>query len=664
MASSVATGKPVRIAFLLTLNGRALRQVKRLLKVLFNVNHYFFIHVDSVSKQFIIYILFYFFRFQRQDYLFRELLHLERRFPNVKLSRLRFATIWGGASLLKMLLSSMKDLLTLPWKWDFVINLSESDYPVKPTSKLTDFLSANRDRNFVKSHGREVQRFIQKQGLDKTFVECDAHMWRTGDRQLPWGVQIDGGSDWVALSRDFVEYVVSQTPDSLVEGLLVVFEHTLLPAESFFHTVLRNSKFCHTYIDNNLHVTNWKRKLGCKCQYKHVVDWCGCSPNDFKPEDWARIQSTEARQLFFARKFEPVVNQAVILQLEQWLLKDEPKQVANLKSYWQSVYNYLDLSPPPEDSLLTVAESASRLRTKLISSSNCPLKAGRILEVTSYHNNDSFTSALILYEAFLQNDRKVLLETTLKPRSAFKTLKSTNLTARLKQLSVSTDYDQKEQLFRNFLQILGPYSEPVLGYTFASSPGAKSANLTLLWVDPAGKLAEISELFVDDSHAIGHVTLQLKPPLLPGVWTLKLLQKLDQPVAETRFLVTPLYYLSNNVVSQKEVRFLHGGGADFLKDFDDARQFRTFLPAGEERDTLENLAEANSKRFGPDLLEWIDSLVGKFYDIGHVCVANNYTEVCGIKIQKCTDTRWSSFAPDPKSYLGNVNDTTGTFDIW
>lgn len=137
--------------------------------------------------------------------MFRELLYLERRFPNIRLTRRRFATIWGGASLLQMLLSSMRELLEYNWEWDFVLNLSESDYPVKTLNKLVEFLTANRGKNFVKSHGREVQRFIQKQGLDKTFIECDNHMWRTGDRKLPWGVQIDGGSDWVALSREFVE---------------------------------------------------------------------------------------------------------------------------------------------------------------------------------------------------------------------------------------------------------------------------------------------------------------------------------------------------------------------------------------------------------------------------------------------------------------------------
>jgi len=41
---------------------------------------------------------------------------------------------------------------------------------------------------------------------------------------------MDGGSDWVGLHRDFVEYVVT-TEDGLVNGLLTIFEHTLLPAE-------------------------------------------------------------------------------------------------------------------------------------------------------------------------------------------------------------------------------------------------------------------------------------------------------------------------------------------------------------------------------------------------------------------------------------------------
>jgi protein xylosyltransferase len=47
----------------------------------------------------------------------------------------RKATIWGGASLLTVLLSGMEDLtnnaMKWGWEWDYVINLSESDFPLK-----------------------------------------------------------------------------------------------------------------------------------------------------------------------------------------------------------------------------------------------------------------------------------------------------------------------------------------------------------------------------------------------------------------------------------------------------------------------------------------------------------------------------------------------------
>lgn len=77
-------------------------------------------------------------------------------------------------------------------------------------------------------------------------------------------------------------------------------------SQSFFHTVLGNSHMCDTLVDNNLRVTNWNRKLGCKCQYKHIVDWCGCSPNDFKPQDLIRIQVSQpgggSIQLYFTNE--------------------------------------------------------------------------------------------------------------------------------------------------------------------------------------------------------------------------------------------------------------------------------------------------------------------------------------------------------------------------
>ncbi|GIY60428.1 xylosyltransferase oxt [Caerostris extrusa] len=97
---------------------------------LMHEKHYFYIHVDS-----------------RQDYLYRELKLLEKHFPNIRLSDVRLSTIWGGASLLQMLLSCISELLLLKdWNWNYVINLSESDFPIKSLSSLERFLVANNGK--------------------------------------------------------------------------------------------------------------------------------------------------------------------------------------------------------------------------------------------------------------------------------------------------------------------------------------------------------------------------------------------------------------------------------------------------------------------------------------------------------------------------------------
>nr|CAD7427661.1 unnamed protein product [Timema monikensis] len=628
---SAEPGEPhARIAFLLTLNGRALRQVRRLIRVLFHKDHFFFIHVDA-----------------RQDYLYRELLLLEKTLPNVRLARQRFATIWGGSSLLQMLLASMGELLNLGWSWDFIINLSESDFPIKTNNQLGEFLTANKGRNFVKSHGREVQRFVQKQGLDKTFVECDAHMWRTGDRRLPWGVQMDGGSDWVALSRPFVTYLagVNGTRDLLLQGLITVFRYTLLPAESFFHTLLRNSQFCTTYVDNNLHVTNWKRRLGCRCQYKHVVDWCGCSPNDFKMEDWPRLQGTEGRQLFFARKFEPIVNQAVIHQLEERLYGLYPPGVPNVASYWQSVYHHADLSPPPDDSLVTLTHSLLRLASKLLSSDACSVTPSRLIEVTSYHHQDSYKGSLILYEVSVGGSSDVvILETWVRPQQFLGGLKMNGPVKTLKTLYVSSDYDQKEQVSRNNLQSLGPFSEPVLVFQLSEGPAGAavpSLNLTVLWVDPAGQLAEVSEVHVEDASTVRD-----------------LLGDRLGTVATTLHLVNhPVY------IVYLPYRFLHNGPAQsFVAP--EGVDYERFMASAGEKLALRRKATANSKRFGVDLQKWIDSLTNGFYKVVESCAASTrQTSLCeGVILEPCEGTVWSSLAPDPKSQICTVNNITGRMD--
>lgn len=42
---------PVRVAFVLMVHGRSVRQLKRLIKAIYHRDHYYYIHVDKVSPK-------------------------------------------------------------------------------------------------------------------------------------------------------------------------------------------------------------------------------------------------------------------------------------------------------------------------------------------------------------------------------------------------------------------------------------------------------------------------------------------------------------------------------------------------------------------------------------------------------------------------------------
>jgi hypothetical protein len=72
---------------------------------------------------------------------------------------------------------------------------------------------------------------------------------------------------------------------------------------------------------------------------------------------------------------------------------------------------------------------------------------------------------------------------------------------KIASLSVNTDYDQKEQMFRNFLGGMGPLSSPVLSYEFDAEMMVPQ-NLTVLWLDPIDRLAEVNQLRIEESNLV------------------------------------------------------------------------------------------------------------------------------------------------------------------
>ncbi|XP_077526225.1 xylosyltransferase oxt isoform X1 [Haemaphysalis longicornis] len=632
--SSARSLKPARIAFLLSVNGRAVRQVLRLLQLLYHERHVFYIHVDA-----------------RQEHMYRSLLSLESRYSNVRVARDRLATIWGGSSLLEMLLQGMAYLLREHPGWDYFVNLSETDYPIKSREELEKFLAANMGANFVKSHGQDTQRFIGKQALERTFHECGGRMWRLGPRTLPWGLRLDGGSDWVALHRDFCSYVALPThrKDPLVQGLRALFRHTLLPAESFFHTVLQNSLFCRTVADQNLRLVNWKRRQGCQCQHRHVVDWCGCSPNVFRPDDWPRIQATRDRPVFFARKFESVVSRRVLDQVDLWVSESRPYTSVGPAvpptGYWQSEYDSDDGAAAGDDKL-TAYESLARLADRHLGST-CALPRNRTLCVDAvqlYFFGDQFQGLLVSYEA-----GGVSFEAHLGPVGGWQpgsqgTAASPAL-ARLRLISVGTEYDPKEQLVRDFARIMGPESSPGVLHSWHSG---QSMAVTIVWVDPAKVVAGSYEIQVEPSQQTLFHRPEFRKPLRPGAWTVLLFHEWSL-VAQTRFLVSPVAYRGGKkLTSPAAASAVNGGPRGPYIDHDLSRVEEHLGYSRETRDVLRAQSDDDARLVGRELEQWVDALTAQFWTFRVGCVgARSKTGRMCDALTSCRESGWSSFWPDP-----------------
>lgn len=479
-------------------------------------------------------------------------------------------------------------------------------------------------------------------------------MWRLGKRSLPSGLVWDGGSDWIALSNDFASYLTFAN-NSLLRGLLKVYEYTLLPAESFFHTVLVNSEHCDTIVDNNLHATNWKRRLGCKCQYKNIVDWCGCSPNDFKLEDWSRLQlTTEKEGLYFARKFEPVIDLLVINKLESWIQDD----VVNYKlhgdeswdKYWENIYDRQDNQKIDESKLIAYDSMTRLVMDYLITlckiasvdehiQSDVYGISSEVLNVSLLMENNRFRGLLVHFNYQLGN-RMLTMESYIRQRPKFRLIRRLGPINRLVTMTVCSDFDVKELFFRNYGCILGPMSTVSLLHEWSVSEDVMDDELmnfsvSFSWIDPNNKTVLLYEESVGfespDTTSSSSLVLQsipnMKTPMKPGTWKVVMVFH-DFVVAETSFLITPVplfnYEASNLIKRPLPIE----SDQEPVLDSQES-QILSFPEVAKEENALEDKSAAvnthsidslSKSRFKKDDHHLIDSLISSFWSVQEVCL--------------------------------------------
>lgn len=499
------TAKPLRIAFILTLKGRSSLQVKRLLSNIYSSLHTYYLHVDDFD-----------------NYLVEQLLPLELEYSNIIVARTRFATIWGGPHLLNAIIDAFERLHS--YNWSYVVNLSESDFPIKPLSDLESYLQG-RDCIFLRSHNLKGYNFIKKQGLDRIFYQCERRVWRLGQRKLPRGLIYSGGSDWFALPRSFSEFITEnkEHPKGLVQPLLRIFNHTLLPAETFFHTLALNSKFCDKFVDNNLRVSNWRRKQGCKCQQRTVVDWCGCSPHVYRATDINRLKNlSNSEDLFFSRKFDPTISQSILNKIEQMLLHKKTSAYSS-SSFWMNIYSKdnIEDSISPDSTLL---EQISILISKKIGIELVKLKT-----VDQYFEDDANKGQVLEL-----CDKERCYQLLVNIHSPVRFLEESNLICkamrpyRLAKLEVGHGFDSSERMFRDYRPLnihsdLTVYHEWIVQEFAQTKAISHELTLQFRWINP-GTAIHTQDVRLKPEYERSRLSfahrLDKRGPIDDGLWKL------------------------------------------------------------------------------------------------------------------------------------------------
>lgn len=147
----------------------------------------------------------------------------------------------------------------------------------------------------------------------------------------------------------------------------------------------------------------------------------------------------------------------------------------------------------------------------MISNESCVVNIANILEVSTFHYKDQFKYAL-----FQLNSTKYNLEVAIKPINQLVILNPSTLWKYVETFLISSEYDQKEQVTRNYLRILSPFTEPVLVYSIKQHNKMNSYNFTSLWINPNGYLVDSGTFLIDENSLIGHFKPTLKQPLMPG----------------------------------------------------------------------------------------------------------------------------------------------------
>jgi hypothetical protein len=202
---------------------------------------------------------------------------------------------WGGWSQCEAEFRAIRHLIASGEPWDYLVNLSGQDYPLRPLSELKAFLAERQGTNFIRTRTLAGNPLHFRLRLLFRCIERDGRMrrlpipnWPFRPLRIRWF-----GSSWHFLSRDFCEWLATS---GMMECCDRALRHTKAPDEFVMQAAAMNGPFRDT-VDPGLY---------------RFYNFDGPSPVILTEADWDDMTASDA---FFARKFDESVDRAVLERL-------------------------------------------------------------------------------------------------------------------------------------------------------------------------------------------------------------------------------------------------------------------------------------------------------------------------------------------------------------
>jgi len=276
------TSKTINIAYLILVH-RLPKQFMRLFTAIYEADNYYLIHIDKKAH----------------EELGKEIQDFLAPYPNVFISKSE-NVVWGGYSMVQAELDGIKHLLDIDASWDYFINLSGQDYPLKSQNIIRKFLTENNGRNYLKTADQKLKRPETMNRIENHFQELEGKLSPfTHKRDYLENVTPYIGGQWMILTRSCCEFICNSDEVKKFEDY---YANTLIADESFFQTVLMNTTFNGALVDDDKRAIIWIPDGDIKLR-----------PKTFTKEDFNFLQLGEN---LFARKFDDNVDSGIIDQMK------------------------------------------------------------------------------------------------------------------------------------------------------------------------------------------------------------------------------------------------------------------------------------------------------------------------------------------------------------